>query len=68
MMRLNMDYQKHEEIIKSVQEFLDADEGTIDDFIDGGDEGWDCGDDEQQEWLDSADANEISDWVIAGLR
>lgn len=67
-MRLQMNDEKFEEIVRYSQEYVDATPDQVADFIDGGDEGWDCGDEEQQEWLDSADVEEISGWVIAGLR
>lgn len=67
-MRLTMPDEKLSQIVHLVNEHVDATEEQITDFIDGGDEGWDCGDDEQQEWLDSADADEIASWTIAGLR
>lgn len=65
---MNIDETKRESVIAAVLEYIDTDEATIEDFIDGGDDGWDCGDEEQQEWLDSASADSIADWVIAGLR
>lgn len=67
-MRLNIDESKLDEISKLVQEFVDADDSAIEDFMDGGAEGWEEGDDEQQAWLNSASADEIANWVIAGLR
>lgn len=67
-MRLNMESEKLGKVVELVQEYVDADENRIGDFIDGGYEGWDCGDDEQQEWIDSASAQEIASWAIAGLR
>lgn len=67
-MRLSMPEEKLSKIVSLTQEYVDASENDIADFIDGGDEGWECGDDEQQVWIDSTDANEISSWIIAGLR
>lgn len=67
-MRLNMTEEKFNQVVHLASEHVDATETQIADFIDGGDEGWDCGDEEQQEWLDSADANEIASWAIAGLK
>jgi hypothetical protein len=63
-----MSSEKLEKVVELVQEYVDMNESQIEDFMDGGDEGWDCGDDEQQEWLGSASADEIADWVIAGNR
>jgi hypothetical protein len=67
-MRLNIDSDKMDQVVKLVNEIIPMGEGKIGDFIDGGYEGWDCGDEEQQEWVDSASANEIASWVIAGSR
>lgn len=67
-MRMEINSEKYQQIISRVKEYVDTDDNTIDDFIDGGEEGWDCGDDRQQEWLDSATSEEISSWVISGLR
>lgn len=67
-MRLNIDGEKLDAIVALVQEYVDASENRITDFMDGGDEGWSEGDDEQQAYLNEASADEIADWVIAGLR
>lgn len=67
-MRLTMSDEKLNQVVSLTQEHVNASEEQIADFIDGGEEGWECGDDEQQEWLDSTDADEIASWAIAGLR
>lgn len=65
-MRLEMDDRKLTNVVAKTQEYVDMSQTEIENFIDGGDEGWDCGDEEQQKWLDSASADEIANWVIAG--
>lgn len=65
-MRLDIDNEKLAQVKATVKDSINWSDSRIEDFIDGGDEGWDCGDDEQQEWLDTATADEIAAWVIAG--
>jgi len=66
-MRLSLNNTKYNEVIEEVKKYKDVGVSAIEDYIDGGSEGWDDGDKEQQKWLDTADADEIADWVIAGL-
>jgi hypothetical protein len=66
-MRLNIDDNKMDKIVELVQEYVDTDYAAIEDFIDGGPEGWENGDEDQQKWIDETDADKIADWVIAGL-
>ena len=61
-----MNAEKFNEVVTLVQETLEINEAAIADFVDGGDEGWDCGDKEQKEWLESESVEKIASWVIAG--
>ena len=61
-----MNAEKFNEVVVLVQETLGINEAVIADFVDGGDEGWDCGDEEQKEWLESESVENIASWVIAG--
>lgn len=64
--RLMSNTEKFEEVVRIVNEHVEMSADDVADFVDGGDEGWDCGDEEQSQWLDTATAKEISSWVIAG--
>lgn len=67
-MRLPFGERKFAIVVRDVQRYVDASPSQIASFIDGGYEGWECGDEEQGSWLNSAPAMEISGWVVAGLR
>jgi len=67
MSRLMDSGEKFERIVELVQEYVVADDDKVANFLDGGEEGWDCGDEEQSLYLNSEPAREIADWVIAGL-
>jgi hypothetical protein len=41
---------------------------TVASFINGGEDGWSCGPNVHQNWLDKTPSHEIADWVIAGLK
>jgi hypothetical protein len=81
-MRLHMSQEKFDAIAAIVRQYVtvtyditdsgerqyvDITDAVIADFIDGGEEGWECSDEEQQAWIDKADADEIASWIIAGL-
>ena len=61
-----MNTNKLQKVLKLTQEYVDMTDADIEDYMDGGDEGWDCGDKEQQDWLNSASPDEIANWIIAG--
>ena len=61
-----MNAEKFNEVVVLVQETLGINEAVIADFVDGGDEGWECGDEELKEWLESESVEKIASWVIAG--
>jgi hypothetical protein len=66
-MRININGEKFEKVRKIVADYSDKTDEEIRDFIDGGEEGWECGDDEQQKWIDNASAPAIASWIIAGI-
>jgi len=69
VMTVDIDLDKFREVVQATQEYVKATPSQIADFIDGGEEGWtDDTDGKHQEWISSTNADDIADWVIAGLR
>jgi hypothetical protein len=64
-MEFHIDDEKLAAVCELVREYLpDTASAAIEEFITAD---WHEGQ-EHQDWLDEATANEIADWVIAGLR
>jgi len=67
-LRLEMHYERFEQIVRGVQKDIKATPLQIADFVQGGDDGWmDVGNDAQQKWLVTANIEEIISWVVDGL-
>jgi hypothetical protein len=64
--RLLESVEKFERIVALVNKYIEMSKEDVANFMDGGNEGWDCGDEEQAEWLNFTSDNIIADWIIAG--